>query len=162
MSSKAALTPDWSSISKPSSRDSSRPIEPWTRRPGILPISTGLRALLEMRRHNSAGREFGRDAFVFWESPGRTRGLGRHRLTARLPACGYRRLHLHDLRGDGRSRLLKGGGHLSRRRRRQAVRQRSAKPPSPVQFRAAPPNSFGKCSRASRSFPPKAQAVAKP
>ena len=30
------------------------------------------------------------------------------------------------------------------RRRRQVVRQRSAKPPSPVQIRAAPPSTFDK------------------
>jgi hypothetical protein len=49
-------------------------------------------------------------------------------------------------------RAQRGGGHhrprelahterSSDRRRRQVVRQRSAKPPSPVQIRAAPPNS---------------------
>ena len=72
------------------------------RRPRILPISTGLRALLELRRYNSAGRELGRDAFVLGNALGEPVASGRHRVAGRLPARGYRRVALPRLASRGR------------------------------------------------------------
>ena len=63
-----------------------------------------------------------------------------------LPGRLFVRAHCMGPRRSGafvrRPERALGHPQLSERRRRQAVRQRSAKPPSPVRFRAAPPPPF--------------------
>jgi integrase len=79
------------------------------RRVRILPMSQRLRGLLEMRRHDPAGRVWGPEAFVF----GNAVGECIHSVdTAWKAAC--RRAHIvglnfHDLRREAGSRLLEGG-----------------------------------------------------
>lgn len=79
------------------------------RRMRILPISQRLRSLLEMRRHDPAGKPYPADAFVFGNEVGeRVRSVD----TAWQAAC--RRadivgLHFHDLRREAGSRLLEAG-----------------------------------------------------
>jgi integrase len=104
------------------------------RRPRHLPISTRLKALLEMRRTDPAGKDSGPDKFVFGDVAGeqiknidtawdnavlKAHGVkverdGRSGLT---PACreALRRINLdfHDLRREAASRLLEGGMPLS-------------------------------------------------
>jgi integrase len=79
------------------------------RRPRILPISTGLRALLEMRRHDAAGREHGRDAFVLGNLVGEPVASVDTAWRAACRRAGIVGLHFHDLRREGGSRLLEGG-----------------------------------------------------
>lgn len=95
----------------------------------VLPISSRLHAVLEMRRTDAAGQDFGPDAFVLGDSTGgqvttikrawetanlKAHGhtpvwLGRGRLS---PECRARLrsidLHFHDLRHEAGSRLLEG------------------------------------------------------
>jgi integrase len=100
------------------------------RRPRALPMSQRLRALLDMRRHDPAGREFPPEAFVFGDETGgrvksvktawenlllRSHGHEVKRSgTGNLsPECRAKLeaidLNFHDLRREAGSRLLEGG-----------------------------------------------------
>lgn len=74
-----------------------------------VPMTSRLRAVLEMRRHGPDGREHGREAHVFGNEVGE--GIGTIK-TAWLAACrraGIKDLHFHDLRREFASRLLESG-----------------------------------------------------
>ena len=79
------------------------------RRLRILPMSTRLRALLEMRQHDPAGNVHKPERFVFGDELGeRVQTVD----TAWRAACrraGIKGLHFHDLRREAGSRLLEGG-----------------------------------------------------
>ena len=68
------------------------------------------------------------DAFVFGNAVGEPVASVDTAWRAACPRAGIVGLPFYDVRREGGSRLLKGGDQflLSRRRRRQAVRQRSA------------------------------------
>ena len=62
-----------------------------------------------MRRHDSAGRELGRDAFVFGNALGEPVASVDTAWRAACRRAGIIGLHFHDLRREGGSRLLEGG-----------------------------------------------------
>jgi integrase len=99
-----------------------------------IPISTRLRAVLDMARHDPAGREHPFDAFVFgddvgayapfpkkaWDTavlrahgvmPNRVAGKGKLTSESRAQLTAID-LHFHDLRHEGGSRLLEAGWPL--------------------------------------------------
>jgi integrase len=107
---------------------------PWaktkTRRARRIPISTRLKAILEMRRFDPAGQEMPLDGYVFGTEIGsRLLGFKRAWMTAVLKAHGHKAtytatanltaasraeldridLHFHDLRREAGSRWLEGG-----------------------------------------------------
>jgi integrase len=107
---------------------------PWartkTRRARRIPISSRLRAVLELRRFDPAGRPLPRDTYVFGTELGqRVRDIKRAWMTAVLKAHGHKPaytgtmnltpacraaldaidLHFHDLRREAGSRWLEGG-----------------------------------------------------
>lgn len=83
-----------------------------TIRDRVVPISTRLRAILDMRRDDPAGDPFGAEAYVFGNEIGqRTKSIK----TAWRLACAranIRDLHFHDLRREAGSRWLEGGVSL--------------------------------------------------
>ncbi len=103
---------------------------------GSNPVS---RSNLRARSHAKVARRCLAEAGCFDASRVRPRPGG-------LPGRLFVRAHCMGPRRSGalvrRPERALGHPQLSERRRRQAVRQRSAKPPSPVRFRAAPPT-FG-------------------
>ena len=80
-----------------------------TARERVVPISTRLKAILEMRRNDPAGEPHGAQAYVFGNEIGqRTVSIK----TAWRLACrraGIQDLHFHDLRREAGSRWLEGG-----------------------------------------------------
>ena len=80
-----------------------------TKRDRIVPISTRLKAILEMRRKDPAGRDPPADAYVFGNELGQpTRSIK----TAWAGACrraGITDLQFRDLRREAGSRWLEGG-----------------------------------------------------
>ena len=79
------------------------------RRPRVLPMSARLLALLELRRHDPAGREFKSEAFVFGNALGEPVGSVDTAWRAACRRAGIVGLHFHDLRREAGSRLLEGG-----------------------------------------------------
>jgi integrase len=98
-----------------------------------IPLSQELRAMLELRRYDPDGEEFGSDAYVFGNEVGERlknyqKGWSTLRLRALghgphwgpngrfLPCCreqlGKMNLHMHDLRREAGSRLLERGADL--------------------------------------------------
>ena len=84
-----------------------------TRTARVIPISTRLNSVLEMRRHDPAGREFGPDAYVFGDRLGRRRKSVR---TAWENACERAELkdfQIRDLRHEAGSRFEEAGVPLT-------------------------------------------------
>jgi integrase len=80
-----------------------------TRTARIVPISTRLLAVLEMRRLDPAGKEFGPDAYVFGNEVGeRVPTIRKAWDTARV-AAGLPGLQLRDLRHEAGSRFDEAG-----------------------------------------------------
>lgn len=80
-----------------------------TRRDRVVPISTRLKAILEVRRHDPAGVELPATAYVFGNDIG---GRAASIKTAWRFACERANLvdlHFHDLRREAGSRWLEGG-----------------------------------------------------
>jgi integrase len=97
-----------------------------------VPLSQELRAMLELRRHDPDGEEFGPDAYVFGNEVGeRLKKCQKAWSTLRLRAIGHgphwgpngrflccreqiakMNLHIHDLRREAGSRLLERGADL--------------------------------------------------
>jgi integrase len=98
-----------------------------------VPLSQELRAMLELRRHDPDGEEFGPDAYVFGNEVGeRLKNYQKAWSTLRLRAIGHGphwgpygrflpccreqlaklNLHMHDLRREAGSRLLERGADL--------------------------------------------------
>jgi len=98
-----------------------------------IPMTSKLRAILEMRRTDPAGREFGPNAYVFGNAVGeKVRSIRKQWDAARLIAHGYTPhwkrgrltaesrehlrtigLHFHDLRRECGSRLFEAGVNLA-------------------------------------------------
>jgi integrase len=80
-----------------------------TKRDRVVPISGGLKAILEMRRHDPAGKPLGPQAYVFGNELGeRVQSIK----TAWRLTCGRANitgLRIHDLRREAGSRWLEGG-----------------------------------------------------
>lgn len=80
-----------------------------TRRERIIPISSRLLAMLEMRRHDPAGREYSPDAYVFGDALGRriksVNGAWKNAATK----AGLKDFQLRDLRHEAGSRFDEAG-----------------------------------------------------
>lgn len=74
-----------------------------------VPMTTRLRAVLEMRRHGADGKEFGPDAYVFGNEVGERIGTIKTAWRAACRRAGIKDLHFHDLRREFASRLLEYG-----------------------------------------------------
>ena len=80
-----------------------------TRRERIIPISSRLLAILEMRKLDPAGEEFGPEAYVFGDSiGGRVKSVRRAWVTAATKA-GLKDFQLRDLRHEAGSRFDEAG-----------------------------------------------------
>lgn len=79
------------------------------RRMRVLPMSQRLRALLDMRRHDPSGREFGPAAFVFGNAAGEPVGSVDTAWQAACRRADIHELNFHDLRREAGSRLLESG-----------------------------------------------------
>ena len=71
-----------------------------TRTARIVPISTRLKASLEMRRLDPAGKEFGPEGYVFGNEVGERVGSIRETWEAARNAAGLAGLQLRDLRHE--------------------------------------------------------------
>jgi len=80
-----------------------------TRRERIIPISSRLQAVLEMRRLDPLGQEFGPDAYVFGDRIGRRVKSVREAWKNAREAAGLRDLQLRDLRHETGSRFDEAG-----------------------------------------------------
>jgi integrase len=80
-----------------------------TRTARIVPISTRLRAVLEMRRLAHAGKEFGPEAYVFGNEVGEKIESIRETWEAARNAAGLSGLQLRDLRHEAGSRFDEAG-----------------------------------------------------
>lgn len=80
-----------------------------TRRERIIPISTRLRAILEMRRLDRAGREFPADAYVFGDALGRRVKSVQGAWTTARDAAALGEFQLRDLRHEAASRFDEAG-----------------------------------------------------
>lgn len=74
-----------------------------------VPMTSRLRAVLEMRRHGPDGREQGPDAFVFGNEVGERIGTIKTAWRATCWRAKITDLHFHDLRREFASRLLESG-----------------------------------------------------
>jgi integrase len=80
-----------------------------TRTARLVPISTRLKSVLEMRRKDPAGIDFGPDAFVFGSELGeKVRSLREMWVKVR-EAAGFPDLQLRDLRHEAGSRFDEAG-----------------------------------------------------
>jgi len=80
-----------------------------THRERIIPISSRLQAVLEMRRLDPLGQEFGPDAYVFGDRIGRRVKSVREAWKNAREAAGLRDLQLRDLRHEAGSRFDEAG-----------------------------------------------------
>jgi integrase len=80
-----------------------------TRTARIVPISKRLLAVLELRRHDAAGEEFGPDAYVFGNGVGEQVTSIRDEWHAAREAAGFPGLQLRDLRHEAGSRFDEAG-----------------------------------------------------
>lgn len=80
-----------------------------TRTARIVPISTRLKGVLEMRRLNPAGKEFGPEAYVFGNEVGERVGSIREAWETARDAVGLTGLQLRDLRHEAGSRFDEAG-----------------------------------------------------
>jgi hypothetical protein len=77
-----------------------------TRRERIIPISTRLFAILEMRKHDPAGRMFGPDAYVFGDSLGRRVKSVQGAWVNAAAKAGLKDFQLRDLRHHAERRIM--------------------------------------------------------
>jgi integrase len=80
-----------------------------TRRERIIPISTRLLAILEMRKHDPAGRTFGPDAYVFGNALGRRAKSVQGAWVSAATKAGLNDFQLRDLRHEAGSRFDEAG-----------------------------------------------------
>ena len=80
-----------------------------TRTARILPISTRLKGVLEMRRLDPSGQEFGPEAYVFGNEVGEQVKSVREAWEAARDAAGLAGLQLRDLRHEAGSRFDEAG-----------------------------------------------------
>jgi integrase len=84
-----------------------------TRTARIIPISTRLNGVLEMRRHDPAGREFGPDAYVFGDALGRRTKSVRTAWENACEKAGLKDFQIRDLRHEAGSRFEEAGVPLT-------------------------------------------------
>jgi integrase len=80
-----------------------------TRRERVIPISSRLLAVLEMRRHDPGGRELPPDAFVFGDATGRRVKSVREAWNNTAAKAGLVAFQLRDLRHEAGSRFDEAG-----------------------------------------------------
>jgi integrase len=80
-----------------------------TRTARIVPISVRLKAVLEMRRLDPVGQEFGPEAYAFGNDVGERVGSIRETWEAARDAAGLTGLQLRDLRHEAGSRFDEAG-----------------------------------------------------
>jgi integrase len=80
-----------------------------TRTQRIVPISTRLKGVLELRRMDASGKEFGPDGYVFVNEVGEPVKSVRPAWERARGAAGLRRLQLRDLRHEAGSRFDEAG-----------------------------------------------------
>jgi integrase len=80
-----------------------------TRSARIIPISSRLKGVLEMRRHDPAGEPFGPEAYVFGDSIGRRIKSVQTAWRNACAAVGLVRFQLRDLRHEAGSRFEEAG-----------------------------------------------------
>jgi integrase len=80
-----------------------------TRRERIIPISTRLLAILEVRKHDPAGRTFGPDAYVFGDPIGRRIKSVQGAWVNAAAKAGLKDFQLRDLRHEAGSRFDEAG-----------------------------------------------------
>ena len=88
-------------------------VESKTRTARIVPISSRLKAILEMRRTDPNGEEFGPEAFVFGNDVGERVKSIREAWEEARDAAGLRSLQLRDLRHEAGSRFDEAGVPIS-------------------------------------------------
>jgi len=74
-----------------------------------VPMTPNLRALLEIKRYDLTGAEYGPDAYVFGNAIGERVGRVMTAWRATCRRAGIVGLHFHDLRREAGSRMLEGG-----------------------------------------------------
>lgn len=80
-----------------------------TRRERIIPISSRLMALLEMRKHDPAGKLWGPESYVFGNEIGERAKSVRTAWVNACEAAGIEGLQLRDLRHEAASRFEEAG-----------------------------------------------------
>jgi integrase len=80
-----------------------------TRRERVIPISSRLLAILEMRRHNPAGREMPAEAYVFGNAIGRRVKSVREAWNSGATKAGLTDFQIRDLRHEAGSRFDEAG-----------------------------------------------------
>jgi integrase len=83
-----------------------------THEPRVIPVSSDLRAVLEMRRTDPTGEEFSPDAYVFGNAVGERRVTIKTAWRNTCRRAGIRDLHFHDLRREFACRLLESSADL--------------------------------------------------
>ena len=78
----------------------------------VIPVSSDLRAVLEMRRTDPKGEEFSPDAYVFGNAVGERRVTIKTAWRNTCRRAGIRDLHFHDLRWEFACRLLESSADL--------------------------------------------------
>jgi integrase len=84
-----------------------------TRTARLVPISTRLLGVLELRRHDAAGEELGPDAYVFGNEVGERVKSIREAWRRARDAAGFPDLQLRDLRHEAGSRFDEAGVPIS-------------------------------------------------
>ena len=83
-----------------------------THEPRGIPVSSDLRAVLEMRRTDPKGEEFSPDAYVFGNAMGERRVTIKTAWRNTCRRAGIHDLHFHDLRREFACRLLESSADL--------------------------------------------------
>lgn len=78
-----------------------------------MPISRLLRAVLDQRRNDPAGKELPSDAYVFGDDIGRRRGSIKTAWRLTCQRARIENLHFHDLRREAGSRWMDAGVALA-------------------------------------------------
>ena len=80
-----------------------------TKRDRVVPVSTRLKAILEMRRKDPAGEDLPPDAYVFGNALGQRTASIKTAWTLACKRAGLVDFHFHDLRREAGSRWIEGG-----------------------------------------------------
>ena len=80
-----------------------------TKRDRVVPVSTRLMAILEMRRKDPAGEDLPPDAYVFGNALGQRTASIKTAWTLACKRAGLVDFHFHDLRREAGSRWIEGG-----------------------------------------------------
>jgi integrase len=83
-----------------------------TSRSRAVPITAALRAVLDARRKDPSGEDFGPDAYAFGNECGERIKRVRHASDNTCKRAGIKDLHIRDLRREQSSQLEESGAHL--------------------------------------------------